>query len=92
MTFTATLRLCRPNTHSAMLRLTLFPGEAFRVPAPFRHVAVWSGAAWVSHAGQDRQLTAGEEIEFDAKRDQAVISPLGASTLVFEMREGQSCR
>jgi hypothetical protein len=92
MSFTATLRPCRPYAHTSMLRLTLFPGETYQVPRPFGRVGIWTGTAWISHAGQDRRLTAGEEMRFDLRRDRPIISPLGASTLTFEIREEQSCR
>jgi hypothetical protein len=72
-------------THTAV-RLTLFPGEALRLPRTCRAVSVWVGEAWISQAGRDIRLTPGGTMTVSGK-DAAVVSVLGDFTLILELRK-----
>jgi hypothetical protein len=73
------------NTIPSMLRLVLYKGELYRVPAASQGLRVVSGTAWVTMAGQDVFLEAGEEAVFTAKDDKAVASALGHVPVVLEV-------
>jgi len=78
------LRAASFQTHVA-LRLVLYHGETYRLARSSPGVRVLEGAAWVSFAGTDIILGRGEETRFQPSRDFAVVSPLGATPLVFEV-------
>lgn len=67
------------------VRLVLYPGETYRLARSCAGVRVLEGIAWVTFAGTDIILGREEGTRFDAGRDFAVVSPLGAAPLVFEV-------
>ena len=75
----------QPSTVPSMLRLVLYKGDLYRVPAASQGLQVVSGAAWVTMAGQDIFLEAGEKVDLTAKGDRAVASALGHVPLVLEV-------
>jgi hypothetical protein len=67
------------------LRIVLLPGEVLRMPRSRASLRVLSGAAWMTRAGMDMVLSAGEQTTVPASRDAAVISGLGALPLMVEV-------
>jgi hypothetical protein len=59
---------------SSMLRLVLYKGELYCVPATSQGLRVVSGSAWVTTAGQDIFLEAGEEARLTVNGDIALAS------------------
>ncbi len=68
------------------LRVVLVEGEALKLPRASRLLRVLTGSAWVSQAGRDTFLQAGERFRPTEGRDPAVVSPLGRLPLLLEMR------
>jgi hypothetical protein len=68
------------------LRVVLVEGEALRLPRKSAVMRVLSGTAWVSQAGLDTLVQAGERFAPADGADPAVISPLGRVPLLLEMR------
>ncbi len=68
------------------LRVVLVEGEALKLPRSSVLLGVLSGSAWVSQAGLDTFLQAGERFHPADGRDAAVVSPLGPVPLLLEMR------
>jgi hypothetical protein len=68
------------------LRVVLVEGEALRLPRESAVLRVLSGTAWVSQAGLDTLVQAGERFAQVCGADPAVISPLGRVPLLLEMR------
>jgi hypothetical protein len=77
-------KAARFATHVA-LRLVLYHGETHRLLRSCLGVRVIEGVAWVTFAGTDFILGRDEETRFQAARDFAVVSPLGATPLVLEV-------
>jgi hypothetical protein len=67
------------------LRIVLLPGEVLRLPRVRALLHVVAGAAWITRAGKDTVVSAGEQVTVPAVRDPAVISGLGARPLMVEM-------
>jgi hypothetical protein len=63
------------------VRVLLYPGEAHRAAAPYTTLRVFSGTAYVTHAGRDIVLHAGDRLVFEPC-DAAVVMPLKADPLV----------
>ena len=70
----------------APLRVVLVQGEALKLPRGSALLCVLTGAAWVSQAGQDLFLPAGERFHPQPDADAAVVSPLGGVPLLLEIR------
>jgi hypothetical protein len=68
------------------LRVVLVQGEALRLPRSTAALAVLSGTAWVSQAGRESVLQAGEQFLPADGRDAVVVSALGSLPLLLEMR------
>jgi Protein of unknown function (DUF2917) len=68
------------------LRVVLVEGEALKLPRSSVLLRVLSGSAWVSQAGRDTFLQAGERFHPADGRDDIVVSPLGPVPLLLEMR------
>lgn len=66
------------------VRLTLAQGETFRIPVACQELQVLSGVAWISVAGKDLILSAGETVSLEANNDIAVLSALGEEPLWLE--------
>jgi hypothetical protein len=66
-------------------RLVLSKGELYRLPAPSQVLRVLSGTAWVTLAGQDIFLEAGEKRAFTVNGDIALVSALGRAPLTLEV-------
>ena len=65
-------------------RIVLQPGEVLRIPRKAWTLRVRMGDAWVSHAGLDHTLRAGDTLTIARTRHPAVISAEG-STMFFEL-------
>jgi len=74
------------DTADAPLRVVLVQGEALRLPASRTSVRVLSGTAWVTQAGKDNVLVAGQAMTAAAGADCAVVSALGTLPLLLEVR------
>jgi hypothetical protein len=68
------------------LRVVLMEGEALKLPRGSTSLRVLSGTAWVSHAGQDLFVPAGQRFRAAHGTDSAVVSALGGVPLLVEMR------
>lgn len=64
--------------------LSLSAGQVLRLKNTVREIKVISGCAWVSYAGQDILVGAGERTAFVLNRDFPVVSALGNSPLLFD--------
>jgi hypothetical protein len=65
-------------------RLSLSVGEVLRLKRSIREIYVISGCAWVSYAGRDILLNAGDRTAFTSNQDVPVISAVGTSPLLFD--------
>ena len=61
-------------TETHALRIVLLPGELLRVPKARRSIRVISGAAWISHNGQDYELNPGEVMALARTKHDALVS------------------
>jgi hypothetical protein len=75
-----------PRTADSPLRVVLVDGEALKLPRGSTALHILSGAAWVSQAGLDTFLEAGDRFRPAESSDPAVVSPLGTLPLLLEMR------
>ena len=76
----------RENRQTAtMLRLVLYKGEVYRLPATGRSIRILSGIAWATVAGEDMFLVAGETVTFPLRADRVLVSALSRSPLVLEV-------
>ncbi|MCB0168494.1 MAG: ParB N-terminal domain-containing protein [Anaerolineae bacterium] len=69
-----------------LLRLILYKNEVCRIPHAYSEVKVVSGNAWLTTDGRDMFLVRGERASLAAHRDVALISALGSTPLVLEVR------
>lgn len=67
------------------LRLVLCAGELHRMRPPHTQLRVVFGTAYVSHAGRDIIVAAGDCATFDSASDVALISGLGKQPLIVEL-------
>jgi hypothetical protein len=65
-------------------RIMLLPGELLRVPKTRRSIRVVSGAAWISHNGQDHELSPGDVLPLARTSHDALVSAEG-QTLFLEI-------
>lgn len=65
-------------------RIVMQPGEVLQIPRTAWTLRVLTGDAWVSHAGLDHTLRAGDSLAIARTRHPAVISAEGR-TLFFEL-------
>ncbi len=72
------------NISEVSRRLSLSAGQVLRLKNSIREIYVISGCAWVSYAGQDIVLNAGERTSFTPNRDIPVISAVGTAPLLFD--------
>lgn len=71
---------------SAILRVVLYPGELCRLPRGVANLRVVDGAGWVSVAGGDLILAAGDRVRLPRHTDLALVSALQQSPLVLEVQ------
>ena len=64
--------------------LSLTAGQVLRLKKTIREINIISGCAWVSYAGQDMVLEAGDRASFALNRDVPVVSAVGQSPLIFD--------
>lgn len=64
---------------------TLQTGEVFTIPSACYELQVISGAAWISVAGKDILVTAGERVALPLDKEPALVSALGDSALRLEV-------
>ena len=75
------------------LRLTLFRGEALRLPKGARRLRVLAGTAWVSLEGEDLVLSRCESLPLAGRSGQeAVVSAAGEGSLSLELDRGSERR
>jgi hypothetical protein len=86
------MRLVKPDQEAKQqkitppqLRLVLYKSELYRLPANGQVIRVLSGIAWVTAAGKDMFLVAGEKMVLTASGDIALVSALGRVPLVLEV-------
>ena len=78
----------RERTHRATLRpgdVRLEPGEVRRIARAGQTLRVVAGGAWVTFAGQDTIVLAGQTIALEPGADAAVVSALGDEPLVYRV-------
>jgi hypothetical protein len=68
-----------------ILRLVLYQDEVYRLPEDCQAVRARSGRAWVTFAGRDIVLEAGQEARFGSGKDIAVVSCVGRAPLILEI-------
>lgn len=78
------------NPNMPMLRVLLYKNEVCRLPHAYSEIRVVSGNAWVTVDSRDMFLIRGERVALDSDRDFALISALGKTPLVFEVRSEDS--
>lgn len=66
-------------------QFTLTKNEVFRIPSACQKVHVLSGMAWLTVAGEDIILTAGEKVSLGSYQDIAILSALGEVPLLLEI-------
>jgi hypothetical protein len=62
---------------------SLSAGQVLRLKKTIREINIISGCAWVSYAGHDMVLNAGDRAAFAQNHEVPVISALGKSPLLF---------
>ena len=67
------------------LRVALRYGEQIKAPEKTRGLRVLSGLAWVSVDGKDHILREGDCLAVSGARGGAIISPLRAGEILFEI-------
>jgi len=78
----------RERTQRATLRqgdVRLEPGEVRRIARAGQRLRVVAGGAWVTFAGQDAIVLAGQTIALEPGTDAAVVSALGDEPLVYRV-------
>lgn len=73
------------NSDSIQMRLIVYPGELFRLAQTGQRVRVADGRAWVSTQNQDVVLAAPEAVQLPVSSQAALVSAVGAQTLVLEV-------
>lgn len=69
-------------------QIVLSEREVWSLPQQDKSIRVLEGAAWVSEAGQDFILRAGDQFKGKTRRDKVVISPVrNRGQLVIELIE-----
>ncbi|MCB0208759.1 MAG: ParB N-terminal domain-containing protein [Anaerolineae bacterium] len=76
----------QPAALVPMLRLVLYKNEVCRIPQSYSEVRVVSGNAWVTMNGRDMFLVRGERANLGSSEDVVLISALGKTPLVLEVR------
>jgi hypothetical protein len=76
---------CFNPTH-LLARMVLYKDELYHLPKANQRIQILSGCAWLTQAGQDFILPRGEKISLESAKDSALISALGQTPLVFEIR------
>jgi len=74
------------NPANLVARMVLYKGELFHLAKANQKIQILSGCAWLTLAGQDIILPRGEKISLGPAKDFALISALGQSPLIFEIR------
>ncbi len=84
--FTTSINLFQSNIQSLIPKqLTLEKSQVFRVPSACRELHVLSGIAWMTLAGEDLILKAGEKAFFTSDKGSAILSTLGNVPLILEI-------
>ena len=74
-----------PTAATAANRLTLTNPNVLRLPRTVGKMRVISGVAWVSAAGRDHIVGAGEGLSLAMSRDAAIVTAVGKNPLVIEV-------
>ncbi|MEP7285827.1 MAG: DUF2917 domain-containing protein [Chloroflexota bacterium] len=69
----------------ALRQFTLASGNVWRLTDRFCEIRVLSGCAWVSFAGEDTILVAGERFTIQQGKGFAVVSPMDNRSVVVEV-------
>jgi hypothetical protein len=75
----------RSKPTAPMMRLVLYEGEVYRLPAASQGIRVLAGIAWTTVTGEDVLLRAGEETRFTLGNHIALVSALSRVPLVVEV-------
>lgn len=67
------------------VQFTLTKGEVFRIPSTCQTVHILSGIAWLTLAGEDIILTAGEKVSLGSNQGMALLSALDEVPLLLEI-------
>lgn len=70
---------------SVLLRLTLYPGEVYRLPEAGQRLRVQAGQAWLSLQGRDLVLGARETACLPVSPEAALVSAVGPAPLLVEL-------
>ena len=73
------------NSDTFQMRLVVYPGELYRLAQAGQRVRVTDGQAWMSVENQDVLLAAREAVQLPVSSEMALVSALGAQTLVLEV-------
>jgi hypothetical protein len=65
--------------------LTIAQGEVVRIPSTCQKIQVLSGVAWLTAAGKDIILSAGEKELLVSNEDAVLLSALGNAPLTLEL-------
>ncbi|MCC7448630.1 MAG: hypothetical protein IT324_14515 [Anaerolineae bacterium] len=74
-----------PTAVTAANRLTLTNNNVLRLPRHAGKLRVVAGVAWVSAAGRDHIIGAGEGLSLTVNRDAAIVTAVGKNPLVIEV-------
>lgn len=69
-------------------QFTLEKGELFRIPSTCKELHILAGTAWITVAGKDIVLTAGEAASLEPNKDCAILSALGNTSVSLEVLLG----
>lgn len=84
--FSAITNLLQSNQKTLVpAQFTLEKSEVFRIPSAYQELHVLSGVAWLTVAGEDITLTAGETATIASGHGVALISALGDAPLILEV-------
>lgn len=68
-----------------LVRLSVYPGEVYRLPEVGQSVRVVNGQAWLSAQGRDVVLSENDELTLSASTEAALVSPLTEAPVVLEV-------
>ncbi len=77
------IALARPN--ETLRRVQLVPKAVMSLSRTNQNIRVLAGIAWITVDRQDFVLHPGQKINLSPGKYESLISPLGDSTLIFEI-------
>lgn len=73
------------TSSDVLVRLSVYPGEVYRLPEVGQRVRVVNGQAWLSAQGRDIVLGANEQFALADSTEAALVSPLTEAPVVLEV-------